>query len=317
MSPAEGSHVIKQIAADSGFDRAGVTRALPIGRAASVEQWIAAGYAGRMQYLERPERTDPRKLLEGARSVIVLACNYHQPAMPAPEEAPTGRVAMYAWGDDYHEIIKKKLWRLIDRLHEAFDEPFEARPCVDTAPVIERELSAAAGVGWIGKNTLVLHQDLGSYFFLAEIVTTLELAPDAPVPDRCGSCCRCLDACPTHAFPEPYVMDARRCISYLTIEHREDIAESLHEDMGAWVFGCDVCQDVCPYNQAAPVTTEPRFAAREGTPRPLLSDMLADDAKSLRDLRRRSAIRRAKPEMLRRNAAIAMRNAKAGACDPE
>ena len=167
---------------------------------------------------------------------------------------------MYAWGDDYHEVIRSKLGALVERMRTELVEPFEARVCVDTAPILERELAAAAGIGWIGKNTLVLHHELGSYFFLGAIVTTLDLAPDEPLPDHCGTCTACLDACPTQAFPKPYEMDASRCISYLTIEHRGDISKPFQKMMGDWVFGCDVCQEVCPYNRSAPTTREPRIA---------------------------------------------------------
>ena len=309
MSPEQRTARVKQLAADFGFDRAAIAPAEPIARAAFVQQWLDRGYAGQMHYLDRADRTDPRHLLPGLRSIVVLASNYHHPPPPElPSAGPRGRVAMYAWGDDYHTVIKKKLWSLIDALRDALDEPFDARPCVDTAPIIERELAAAAGLGWIGKNTMVLHADLGSYFFLSEILTTLELAPDAPTIDRCGSCRRCLDACPTDAFVKPYVMDASRCIAYLTIELRDEIPEPLREPMGDWVFGCDVCQDVCPYNRRAPETTEPHFAPRDSTPRPPLRELVIAADEQLRPLRRKSAISRAKPAMLRRNAAIALGN---------
>jgi epoxyqueuosine reductase len=309
MTPADRTTLVKRIASDIGFDRVGITRAEPLPRADYVGAWLDAGHAGQMHYLERPERTDPRRLLDNARSIIALAANYHQPLPPVDAGAePVGRVAMYAWGEDYHDVLKQKLRHLIDRMREAVNTPFEARPCVDTAPVIERELAAAAGLGWIGKNTLVLHQDLGSYFFLAEVVTTLDLVPDVPAVDHCGSCRRCLDACPTDAFPKPYTMDASRCISYLTIEHREAIPMPLRPRMGDWVFGCDVCQEVCPYNRDAPETTEPRFTAIPERPRPSLRRLLDPDDDHTQAVRRRGAARRAKPNMLRRNAAVALGN---------
>ena len=309
MTPADRTRLVKHIASDIGFDRIGVAPAGPIQRAGYVQSWLDAGYAGRMHYLERPERTDSRNLLDGARSVIVLASNYHQPSPPVdPSAGPTGRIAMYAWGEDYHDVLKQKLRLLIERTRETLDEPFEARPCVDTAPVIERELAAAAGLGWIGKNTMVLHQDLGSYFFLSEVVTTLELAPDTPVADHCGSCRRCLDACPTNAFRQPYTMDASRCIAYLTIELRDAIPETLRSQMGEWIFGCDVCQEVCPYNQDTPITTEPRFAAVGERLHPPLTRLLDVNDDLVQSVRRRSAVRRAKPQMLRRNAAVALGN---------
>lgn len=308
MTPAEKSQWIKEMAGSVGFDLAGVARAGPIRRQGEFWNWLATGFAGTMSYLRRNvgPRVDVSSLLGGAKSVIVVAHNYHQPIPEVPGDAPRGRVAMYAWGNDYHKVVKKKLRQLIDRMREEFEEDFEARPCVDTAPVIEREWAAMAGIGWIGKNTLVVNRELGSYFFLGLIVTTLELAYDQPVTDHCGSCTRCLDACPMDAFPVPYQMDASQCISYLTIEHREEIAESFHKRMGGWVFGCDVCQQVCPHNQSAPVTTEPRYAIRPPGPFPLLEELANWDEEQYRAVLRGSAIKRAKLDMLRRNARIAL-----------
>jgi epoxyqueuosine reductase len=241
----------------------------------------------------------------------VVALLYHQrpPNNAADDRAPRGRVAMYAWGDDYHDVVKAKLLTLVDRMRTELDEPFEARVCVDTVPVVERELAAAAGIGWIGKNTIVLEHTLGSYFFLGELVTTLELAPDTPIADHCGTCTACLEACPTNAFPAPYEMDASRCISYLTIEHRGDIPESLQPDMENWIFGCDICQQVCPYNRDAPEGREPRFAIREPGPQPLLDDVLRWSIDDYRKHLRGSAMKRAKFDMLQRNARLARANA--------
>lgn len=218
---------------------------------------------------------------------------------------------MYAWGEDYHVVLREKLDALVARLRDVIAEPFQARVCVDTSAIVERELAASAGIGWIGKNTMVLHPRLGSFFFLGEIITDLELTPDEPMPDRCGTCTRCLDACPTGAFPSPQVMDARRCISYLTIEHRGEIAPHLAARMGDWVFGCDVCQEVCPYNRRAPDTTEPRFHAGPESARPLLKAVLSWDESAYRAFVRGRACRRAKLPMWRRNAIIASRNSAA------
>jgi epoxyqueuosine reductase len=331
MDPAGRSRLIKHIAAEVGFDRCGITPALPIERGEYLRRWLTAGRAGTMAYLHRnvEVRLDPRRLLPGARSVVAVALLYHQPEprqpggasasrrVPTPSpfspaeplgDAPRGRVAMYAWGDDYHRVVKKKLFRLADRLRAELGEPFESRACVDTAPVVERELAAAAGVGWIGKNTLVLHEELGSYFFLGLLVTTLELEADAPAVDHCGTCTRCLDACPTGAFPAPYEMDAGRCISYLTIERRADIPPELHAPMGDWVFGCDICQQVCPYNRDAPPTREPRFAIRPPGPSVALDELIAASDEDISTLLRGSAMKRATPAMLRRNARIAREN---------
>ncbi len=265
-----------------------------------------------MEYLHRyfNERADPRLLLDGAKSVIVAALLYKESKPPQAADDPRrrGRVAMYAWGDDYHEVIKGKLFALTDRLRAELGRPFEAKVCVDTAPLLEREVAAAAGIGWIGKNTLVLDRQLGSYFFLGGIVTTLELEPDEPLPDHCGTCIACLEACPTQAFPKPYEMDASRCISYLTIEHRGDIPDELHDDMENWIFGCDVCQQVCPYNRHAPATKEPRFSIRPPGPEPVLDDILSWSIEDYRRHLRGSAMKRARLDMLQRNARIAKAN---------
>jgi epoxyqueuosine reductase len=193
-------------------------------------------------------------------------------------------------------------------MRAVLSEPFDAKICVDTSPVIERELAAMAGIGWIGKNTLVLHETLGSYFFLGVVLTSLDLAHDAPSPDHCGSCTRCLDACPTQAFPRPYQMDASRCISYLTIEHRGDMPSELHAPIGDWVFGCDVCQEVCPYNRDAPLTREPRFAPRPPGPRPDLDEIAAWSDTTYQSAVNGSAADRARLDMWRRNARIVLEN---------
>ncbi len=310
VSSPDKTRLVRGLATDVGFDRVGIARAEAIARADYLNRWLAAGRAGTMEYLHRngPIREDPRRLVEGARSVIVVAMNYHQVApQPTGRDGPRGRVAMYAWGADYHEVVKERLHRLADGMRAAIDEPFEARCCVDTVPIMERELAAAAGIGWIGKNTMVLHQELGSYFFLGEVVTTLELVPDAPLTDRCGTCTRCLEACPTGAFPAAYEMDASLCVSYLTIEHRGEIAASLHRSMGDWIFGCDVCQRVCPYNRDAPISDAfSRHVAGESLGLDEVERWSVDD---YRRVLKHSAVKRAKPEMLRRNAGIVRGNA--------
>jgi epoxyqueuosine reductase len=262
-----------------------------------------------MAYLHRHVdlRCDPARLLPGARSVLVAALNYHQ-RRPDPPRAPAGRVAMYAWGRDYHRVIKDKLHAVIDQLRARLTEPFEARACVDTAPLLERELAMQAGIGWIGKNTLVLHEELGSYLFLGEIVTTLPLVPDAPAIDHCGSCTRCLEACPTDAFPAPYEMDARRCIAYHTIERRSDIPSDFHSAIGEWLFGCDICQEVCPFNRGAPVTSEQQLTSgplRSALP---LAEVAAWSPQDYQTALRGSAIKRARLDMLQRNARIVAAN---------
>ena len=310
MSPADKTRLIKRLAAELGFCRVGIAAAGPIPRVRYLKEWLADGRAGGMDYLNRHNniRGDPRNLLDGARSVIVTAMSYHKSAPPAPGDGqPRGRVAMYAWGDDYHQVVKKRLHTLVDGLREAIKEQFETRTCVDTVPILERELAASAGIGWIGKNTMVLHQEVGSYFFLGEIVTTLELAYDEPVADHCGSCTRCLDACPTDAFLAPYEMDASKCISYLTIEHRGDIPERFHRQMDDWIFGCDICQEVCPYNRGAPLTND--FPIRAPGPTPALVEIAAWSTDDYRNTLKGSAMKRARLDMLKRNVAIATRNA--------
>jgi epoxyqueuosine reductase len=301
---------LERLARELGFTRVGVTGVARTTRAEYLRRWLDREWAGRMDYLHRHRevREEPARLLEGARSVIVAALNYYQPEPEAPDDQPRGRIARYAWGRDYHRVVKKRLWKLVDRLQAELGEQFQARVCVDTAPVLERELAARAGVGWIGKNTMVLNAELGSYFYLGEIVTTLVLPPDAPAVDHCGSCRRCLEACPTGALPEPYRMNASRCISYLTIELREEIPAALRPLMGDWVFGCDICQEVCPFNRRAPVTADPDLAVRPPAPRPLLAELAGWTPAEYDRRLRGSTIRRATLNMLRRNTSIALHN---------
>ena len=302
--------IISRLAAQIGVDRVGVARAGPIRRADYVRDWLRAGRAGEMAWLHRNNRIrlDASKLLEGAKSVIVAALNYHQPPEPPPAEGRYGRVAMYAWGRDYHRVMKKLLWRFVDALRAEIDEPFAAKVCVDTTPILERELAAAAGIGWIGKNTMVLNRELGSYFYLGEIVTTLDLPADEPAVDRCGTCTKCLEACPTQAFPAPYEMDAARCISCLTIEHRKEIDGALQPLVGDWLFGCDICQQVCPYNAKAPEATSAAISERRAGPWLDLHEVQHWTADQYAERLRGSALKRATLPMLQRNARIVQRN---------
>ncbi len=310
MSPKERTEYIKSYAREIGLDRCGIADARPIGRGEYLREFLARGYGGSMGYLSQHVsiREDPRELLEGAKSVVVAALSYKQDEPSVEVEGALGRVAMYAWGDDYHRVLKKKLMGLADGMRERFGEGCETRVCVDTAPLLEREVAALAGVGWVGKNTLVMHEDLGSYFFLGEILTTVELVADEPGVDHCGSCRACLDACPTDAFVAPYQMDASRCVSYLTIEHRGDISRAFSEMMGDWVFGCDVCQQVCPFNRDAPDGGEARFVAKPGRARPALESVLGWDEDAYRRALSGSSMKRAKLLMMKRNASIALEN---------
>jgi epoxyqueuosine reductase len=321
MNPAERVELIRRLAERRGFDAVGIAPAEPISRMDYFKDWLAQGYAGRMDYLHRNQdlRADPRLLLEGARSIIVVAHSYGQDL--ESEEISTvdgvqtydlrGRVARYAWGSDYHEVIRRKLRGLVEELANQIDEPFETRICVDTAPVIERAVAAAAGIGWIGKNTMVLNRQLGSFFFLGEIITTLELAPSEPQPDRCGNCTRCLEACPTGALIEPYQMDASRCISYLTIENRSEIPTELQPMMGDWVYGCDLCQEVCPYNCKAPSTSESAYKLdpdNQLVPYPKLVELMNMTDQEYDQHFAHSAMKRVSLSVLKRNAGIAYNN---------
>jgi epoxyqueuosine reductase len=245
---------LKKRAAELGFTLTGVAPAVaPPGGMQHFDDWLARGYAGDMHYLtERREAyAHPSRVLEGVRSILMLALPYRT-AEPKPPEPGQGRVARYAWGSiDYHDVIRDRLHDLADYLRELVPAA-TTRGVVDTAPLLEREFAQLAGLGWIGKNTLLLNRDAGSYFFLAALLTDVALPIDAPhSADHCGTCTACLDACPTQAFPEAGVLDATRCISYLTIEHRGEIAEDLRTGMGNWLFGCDICQEVCPWNHHA------------------------------------------------------------------
>jgi len=300
---------------------------------AQMQPWLQQGYAGEMQYLQDPRRQDPAPAMEGIRSIIVCAINYNSDhplstaAVQQMENGPRGWISRYAWGRDYHEVVWEKLNALQAEMREHFSASFESRAYSDTGPVAERVLAKYAGLGWLGKNTLLLNEENGSWFFLGAILTTLDLQPsiDAahfPPADRCGSCTKCLDACPTQAFVAPYVMDARRCISYLTIELRGSIPEEFRESIGWHVYGCDICQDVCPWNRRAPLTGESEFAPRNYSPpqnsetnhqeqslfMPSLEWLAGISETEFREIFRGSAIKRTKWRGLVRNACIALGN---------
>jgi epoxyqueuosine reductase len=302
VTPAALSARVKEAGRGLGFDRVAIGSAAPPDHVAAFEDWLDAGHAGTMAYLDRTrdKRADPGRVLVGARSVVVCALGYFQ----GPGASGPSAVARYAWGEDYHGVIEPRLRALAETITELVPQA-ATRVYVDTGPLLERDLAARAGLGWVGKNTLLLHPDLGSFFFIGTVLTTAELEPDAPLPDRCGTCRRCLDACPTQAFVAPYVLDARRCIAYLTIEHRGPISADLRPGIGGWAFGCDVCQDVCPWNRDAPLTREPAFGARG---QPSLAELLALDEDAYRDGFRGSPLKRARREGLARNAAVALGN---------
>jgi epoxyqueuosine reductase len=292
----------------------GVARAEPAEDFSRFQRWLRRGMAGEMRYLtdRRAEiRRDPRELLAGAKSVICVGKLYNT-AAPALAGGPehggsTGpAVSRYAWGKDYHDVVRRGLEQMVDKLKCI--QPFEWRICVDTAPLLERSYARLAGLGWIGKNTCLINEPLGSWFFLGEILTSLDLAPDSPPPDRCGTCTRCIDACPTRAIvPEGtgFTLDSRRCIAYLTIELRGPIPEDLASGMGEHVFGCDVCQEVCPWNSRAPLTEEADFERRDLPPLEELAEMSEEE---FREFAKGTPLARPKYAGFIRNVRVAMGN---------
>jgi epoxyqueuosine reductase len=297
---------VKQIARDCGFELAGIASADPPDDFARFESWASQGHAGEMSYLtdRRAEvRRDVRNLLPSARSVICVGKLYNQTSSPAPLGHAV--ISRYAWGHDYHEILRKGLEQFVGRLKE--HASFEWKICVDTAPLLERTFARLAGLGWIGKNTCLINEPRGSWFFLGELVTSLELKPDSPPPDRCGTCTRCLDACPTEAFVpagDSWAIDARRCIAYFTIELRGSIPEEFRAPMGPHVFGCDICQDVCPWNSRAPVSD----AFEDIHQAPALETCARMTEQEFQDAFRHTALARPKYSGFLRNVAVAMGN---------
>ncbi len=307
---------VKALALAVGFDLAGVAKARPTPETEFLREWLARGFAGEMHYLGRraEERVDPRRVLPGARSILAVALVYDRPGLAAPApDAP--RVARYAGGEDYHELLLDRLRAVESGLEALAGRPVASRAYVDTGPVQERVFAALGGLGWIGKNTCLIHPRLGSYLFLGVLLTDLELEPDAREPDHCGSCRACLDACPTGAFPEPFVLDATRCISYATIESRGAIPLELREGHGGWLFGCDLCQEVCPWNQRSrrslPAEHEAlraQLAPRTQWLEPTLAWLLALSEEEWRRATRRTALRRARWRGLLRNALVVAGN---------
>jgi epoxyqueuosine reductase len=333
-----------------GFDLCGVApvhgAAGNLGELQHLPEWLNRGHAGEMTYLHDPRRAHPALAMEGARSLIVVALNYNtaQPYSTVVEDGandldagPRGWISRYAWGDDYHETMWQRLNALVANMHAGWPEPFDARAYVDTGPIIERVAAKYAGLGWLAKNTCLINEQIGSWLFLGVIITTLDLEPslapaESPPPDRCGTCTLCLDACPTHAFTEPRVLDARQCISYLTIELRTAIPEELRPAMGNAVIGCDICQDVCPWNRKSPVTTLAAFQPRDLTTvqsgeessetgenesqhtatlfAPELERLASLTQQEFSSIFRGSAVKRAKWRGLVRNACVALGNSK-------
>jgi epoxyqueuosine reductase len=342
MGLASRTQWICEQARELGFDLCGVAPAEAFPELAQVANWLESGHAGEMNYLHDKRRLDPRLALDGARSVIVVALNYNSAQPYSTEQAgvrdddsPRGWISRYAWGDDYHEVLRQKLNVLVARMHERWPEPFEARAYVDTGPVVERVAAKYAGLGWLAKNTCLINEQIGSWLFLGVILTTLEFEPslgpgEPPAADLCGNCTLCLDACPTQAFAAPYVLDARRCISYLTIELRGAIPEELRPRIGNAVIGCDICQDVCPWNRKSPVTQLAVFQPRRIEPQaetqsengkekmengatlfaPELEWLASLSQQEFSRVFRGSALKRAKWRGLVRNACVALGNSR-------
>ena len=302
MNPESSAQWIKSAARRHGFAFAGIARAQKMDEeAVRLEEWLSHGYHGQMSYMERyfDLRTDPTRLVPGAKSVISLMYNYYSEKKQHDPNAP--KISMYALGKDYHRVLGDKLNKLLAEIRSQFGD-VAGRCFVDSAPVLERDWAKRAGIGWIGKNTLLINPKAGSYFFLAEIILDLELSPDTPIDDHCGTCTRCIDACPTAAIDkEGYVLDGSKCISYLTIELRDEIPSSFHDRMSNWVFGCDICQQVCPWNRFSKPHHEPAFEPKEELLTMTESEWHEITEEVFDSLFQKSAVKRTKYEGLRRN----------------
>lgn len=298
---SQGTQAIKSIAQKLGFSFCGISKAEFLKEEApQLEEWLKRGYHGTMSYMENhfDKRLDPTLLVPGAKSVISLIYNYY----PEKDLARDNqfKIAKYAYGEDYHFVIKDKLKDLLQHIHDQIGE-VNGRAFVDSGPVMERTWAKKSGIGWIGKNSLLLNRSMGSFFFLAELIVDLELEYDGPVKDYCGTCTACMDACPTDAIPQPYVVDGSKCISYFTIELKEEIPSSVKGKFENWIFGCDICQDVCPWNSFSKPHQESRF-----NPNSELENMKQQDWKEITDevfqkLFKKSAVKRTKLEGLKRN----------------
>ena len=308
------SAAIKAKARELGFDACGVAPAAAHPELRFFDEWLARGYAGEMTYLHRSaeRRADVRRILPSARTVIATATVYNtnRPYSTECADPERAHVARYAWGDDYHDVLAERLDALLAWMRDASPDPFDARAYVDTGPVQERVYAQHAGIGWIGKNTCVINPDLGSWVFLAEIICSLSLDTDAPAFDRCGTCTLCLEACPTQALVAPGVLDSTRCVSYLTIELRGAIPDALRPGIGSHAFGCDVCQEVCPWNATPAISGDPAWQPRRAWDGADLVSLSRKSDEELREAMAGSAMRRAKVEGLRRNLAVALDNMK-------
>ncbi|MEO8648952.1 MAG: tRNA epoxyqueuosine(34) reductase QueG [Acidobacteriota bacterium] len=310
---AVSSERIKNHAAAIGFDKVGIVRAdVLFAERGRLNQWLERGFHAEMGWMARdPEkRTDPCLIFPEARSVVVTALNYYSP-QPHPDDTSRGKISRYAWGDDYHDVMKEKLYELFEQIK--IDEPGCAgKVCVDTAPAMDKVWAVKAGIGWMGKHSNVITKDFGSWFFIGEIFLDIELEYDVPeLEEHCGTCRACLDACPTKAIVEPYVVDSAKCISYGTIELRaEELPAAIGENLNGWLYGCDICQDVCPWNRFEKPSTEERFEPRAGETSLSLESLLDFTPEQYAERFRRSAIKRAKLPGLKRNALALKRTPK-------
>jgi epoxyqueuosine reductase len=296
---------LKEQARKIGFDLVGIAPAVAADHFDRLEEWLARGFAGEMGYMEKhaQARRHPSSILPTVRSVIMVALNYAASAPASP-----GRISRYARGEDYHDVLRRKLNGLLAWIQEQVPRT-QGRGVIDTAPLLERDFARRAGLGWFGKNTMLLHKKLGSWFFLGALLVDLELAADAPfATQHCGTCTACLDACPTQAFVGPGMLDARRCISYLTIELRGLVPEDLRPGLGDWIFGCDVCQEVCPWNRKAPLGQEPAFQSRPELEKVDLLELLLLSEEEFRRRFRHTALWRTKRRGLVRNVALVLGN---------
>lgn len=316
MTEAELARALKQRAQELGFTLAGITTPGPPEHFDVFQGWLEAGHQAQMAYLADEaaveHRADPKRILPECRSILVLGIPYSNPSLlPIPDgTSPTGRIASYAWGTDYHLVLPERLRALVAFLEEEVGHAIPNRWYTDTGPILERDLAMRAGLGWIGKNTCLINPKSGSYFLLAEILLGIELPPDEPfTTDHCGSCTRCIDACPTDCILPDRTIDAGRCISYLTIENKAEIPEELRPPMGEWLFGCDICQIVCPWNiRFAPQTGDPDLAPRHGIANPILANELTLTPQTFNQKFKNSPLKRAKRRGYLRNATVAAAN---------
>ena len=313
ISPASRARQIKEQARVLGFDLVGITSARALEREGErLQEWLAVGFHGEMRWMERePEkRSDPRLVLPSARSIVSVALNYYTPHEHMSESA-TGKISRYAWGDDYHDVVGDKLKSLLAWIQERWPEA-EGKVCVDIQPLMDKAWAARAGLGWIGKHSNLITRTHGSWVFLGELLLSLELDCDTEqVEDHCGTCTLCIEACPTDAIVEPYVVDSNRCISYVTIELRAPaIPSEVAKNLEGWLYGCDICQDVCPWNRFEQPSGEPRFEPREGNTNAELAEIIELTPETYIERFRRSAIKRAKLTGLKRNARALLENSR-------